>query len=224
MIDAVCFDLDGTLGGYGGDFAGLLAVARSALGLEQCSMNEFAGIVQQELRREGPLDLQTVLVRTLDRLEQRQAPGLSDLVEQILEQYASEVRRAPGAAQLLERLDSKGVKLALISNGPEDMQRAALRALGFERHFRAVIISGDRDVAARKPASRVFALACTGLESQPSATLMVGNDPVGDVKGALDHGMPAVLIGSDRDAHEYGVPAVGGMEPLDVLLRTRYGL
>jgi putative hydrolase of the HAD superfamily len=224
VIRAVCFDLDGTLGGYGGDFGGLLAVARSELGLEQCSMNQFAAIVQEELRREGSLDLHTVLVRTLDRLEQRAPPDLKELAEQVTTRYASEVRRAPGAAQLLARLDAKDVKMALISNGPEDMQRAALKALGFERHFRAVIISGDPDVAARKPASRVFALACTGLESLPAETLMVGNDPVADVKGATQYGMPAVLIGSDRDAREHGVPAVGGMEPLDVLLRTRYGL
>ncbi len=224
MIRAVCFDLDGTLGGYGGDFGGLLAVARSELGLEQCSMNEFASIVQQELRRDGALRLSTVISRTLDRLEQRAPPDLDELAEQVTQRYASEVRRAPGAAQLLSRLDAKGVKMALISNGPEDMQRAALRALGFERHFRAVIISGDPDVAVRKPGARVFALACTGLESLPEETLMIGNDPVADVAGALDYGMPAVLIGPDRDAREHGVPAVGGIEPLDVLLRTRYGL
>ncbi len=224
MVSAVCFDLDGTLGGYGGDFGGLLALARSELGLEQCSMNEFAAIVQQELGKDGALDLQTVLQRTLDRLEQRPPPDLAELAAQITAHYAAEVRRAPSAAQLLARLDAKGVKMALLSNGPVDMQRSALQALGFERHFRAVLISGDPDVASRKPAARMFSLACTGLESLPEETLMVGNDPVADVKGALDYGMPAVLIGSDRDAREHGVPAVGGMEPLDVLLRTRYGL
>ena len=41
MIKAVCFDLDGTLGGYGGDFGGLLALARSELGLEGASSSEF---------------------------------------------------------------------------------------------------------------------------------------------------------------------------------------
>ena len=77
MISAVCFDLDGTLGGYGGDFGGLLAVARSELGLEQCDMNRFAAILQQELRRDGPLDLATALSRTLERLEQRPPPRSS---------------------------------------------------------------------------------------------------------------------------------------------------
>ncbi|HZW28529.1 MAG TPA: HAD family hydrolase [Trueperaceae bacterium] len=224
MIRAVCFDLDGTLGGYGGDFGGLLAVARTELGLERCDMNRFAAIVQQELRRDGPLDLATVMERTLERLEQRPPPDLRDLAAAITARYASEVRPAPGAAKLLERLDAAGVRLGLITNGPVDMQRAALGALGFEGRFRVVIVSGDRDVAARKPSPRVFGLACTGLETLPAETLMVGDDPVADVRGALDYGLQAVLVGSDRDAKELGVPAVGGIEPLAVLLRSRYGL
>jgi len=224
VIRAVCFDLDGTLGGYGGDFGGLLAVARTELGLERCDMNRFAAIVQQELRRDGPLDLATVMERTLERLEQRPPPDLRDLAAAITARYASEVRPAPGAAKLLERLDAAGVRLGLITNGPVDMQRAALGALGFEGRFRVVIVSGDRDVAARKPSPRVFGLACTGLETLPAETLMVGDDPVADVRGALDYGLQAVLVGSDRDAKELGVPAVGGIEPLAVLLRSRYGL
>ena len=224
MIRAVCFDLDGTLGGYGGDFGGLLAVARTELGLERCDMNRFAAIVQQELRRDGPLDLATVMERTLERLEQRPPPDLRDLAAAITARYASEVRPAPGAAKLLERLDAAGVRLGLITNGPVDMQRAALGALGFEGRFRVVIVSGDRDVAARKPSPRVFGLACTGLETLPEETLMVGDDPVADVRGALDYGLQAVLVGSDLDAKELGVPAVGGIEPLAVLLRSRYGL
>jgi len=224
VIRAVCFDLDGTLGGYGGDFGGLLAVARTELGLEQCDMNRLASVAQEELRRDGPLDLATALRRTLERFEQRPPDDLEHLAAGITARYASEVRPAPGAARLLERLDEAGVRLGLVTNGPVDMQRAALEALGLERHFRAVIVSGDPDVGARKPSPRVFRLACAGLETAPEETLMVGDDPVADVRGALDFGMQAVLIGSDRDGRELGVPAVGGIEPLDVLLRSRYGL
>ena len=223
-IDGVCFDLDGTLGGYAGDFGGLLAQLRNELMLQQCTMNRFSSIVQEELRRDGHLTLRLLIERTLERLEQRVPPDVDDLAAEIAASYASEVRAAPGAAKLLARLDSQGVKLALLTNGPHDMQLAALRALGFERYFRVVLVSGDRDVAARKPAARIFALACTGLETAPQRTLMIGNDVHADVGGALDHGMQALLIGTDRDALERGVTAVGGMAPLDTLLRTRFGL
>lgn len=223
-IAGVCFDLDGTLGGYSGDFGGLLALLRSELMLQQCSMNRFGAIVQEELRRDGHLTLRLVIERTLERLEQRVPADLDQLATEIAGHYAAEVRPAQGAAALLTRLDGAGVKLALLSNGPADMQLAALRALGFERHFRVVLISGDRDVAARKPARRIFSLACTGLETAPERTLMIGNDPHADVGGALAYGMQALLLGTDRDAAEFGVTAVGGLVPLDTLLRTRYGL
>lgn len=223
-IDGVCFDLDGTLGGYAGDFGGLIALLRSELMLQQCAMNRFSAIVQEELGRDGHLTLRLVIERTLARLEQRVPADIEQLATEIAERYASEVRPAQGAKALLERLDRTGVKLALLTNGPVDMQLAALRALGFERHFRVVLVSGDRDVAARKPSERIFSLACTGLETVPQRTLMIGNDPRADVDGALSFGMQALLIGSDRDARELGVTAVGGLVPLDTLLRTRYGL
>lgn len=223
-VDAVCFDLDGTLGGYAGDFGALLALLRSELMLQQCTMNRFASIVQEELRRDGHLTLRLVIERTLERLEQRVPPDVDELAAETARQYAAEVRPAQGARALLERLDRRGVRLALLTNGPHDMQLAALRALGFERHFRVVLVSGDRDVAARKPAQRIFSLACTGLESLPERTLMVGNDPQADIGGALAYGMQGLLIGADRHAEELGVTAVGGLVPLDTLLRTRFGL
>lgn len=223
-LDAICFDLDGTLGGYAGDFSGLLSLVRSELMLEQCAMNDFAAIVGQELRRDGALTLRLVMERTLERLEQRPQVDLDLLAAEIAAAYADEVRPAPGAAELLARLDAKGVKLALLSNGPVDMQRAALERTGFERHFRVVLISGDRDVAARKPGSRIFSLACAGLETMPERTLMVGDDVGADIEGAVAYGMHAVLVGPDRDVEELDVPAVGGLAPLDTLLRTRFGV
>lgn len=224
MIDAVCFDLDGTLGGYAGDFAGLLSLTRTELMLEQCTLNSFASMVQEELGREGHLTLKLVLERTLQRLEQRAQVDLDLLAGEIVAAYSEEVRPAPGAAALLARLSGKGVKLALLSNGPVDMQRAALERLGFARYFRVLLFSGDRDVGVRKPSARIFSLACAGLESQPERTLMVGNDPHADITGALNFGLQAILIGADRDGEELGVPAVGGLEPLDTMLRTRFGL
>jgi len=224
QLDAICFDLDGTLGGYAGDFSGLLALLRSELMLEQCAMNEFATIVAQELRRDGPLTLGQAIERTLERLEQRPQVDLESLAADVAAKYAEEVRPAPGAAQLLARLDAQGVKLALLSNGPVDMQRAALAKVGFERFFRVVLISGDRDVGVRKPGARIFSLACAGLETVPQRTLMIGDDVAADIQGALDYGMQAVLVGADREAQALGVPAVGGLAPLDTLLRTRFGV
>jgi len=224
VIRALCFDLDGTLGGYAGDFNAFLSLLRSELMLQACDMNDFARIMREELARDGELRLETVLRRALLRLDQRAPVDLAALADAALDAYADEVRPAAGAARMLERLGVRGVPMAVVSNGPVDMQRSALRALGFERHFRAVLISGDPDVACRKPAPRIFSLACAGLLTPPGETLMVGDTPEADIRGALDYGLEAVFVGPDAEGARLGVPAVGGVEPLDALLRERYGL
>jgi len=220
----LCFDLDGTLGRYAGDFRAFAGLLRGQLMLQACDMNRFYDLLSVELRRDGPVTLERGLAAVLERLDQRVPADLPALAAEAVEAYAEDVRPLPGARELLERLDAAGVPMALLTNGPEDMQRAALAALGFGRCFRVVLVSGDRDVAARKPAPRIFALACTGLQSLPERTVMIGDSPEADVRGALDYGLQAVLVGDAGRAGVLGVPAVAGMAELDALLRTRYGV
>lgn len=215
-MPAVCFDLDGTLGEYAADFAAYTALLRNELGLHQCDMNAFAKLLDEEMRRDGPLTVELALRRVLERLQQRPPADLAELAAAAVATYAADYRALPGAAELLGELDARGVRLALISNGPDDMQRAALAAIGFGRHFRAVIVSGDRDVAARKPAPRPFALACTALESSPRETVMVGDDEHADVAGACDYGMRAVLIGRPGGALPAGALPAGAVAVPDL--------
>lgn len=228
MIKAICFDLDGTLGRYTGDFQSFAALLRSELMLQMCDMNSFFQLLDSELRRDGPVTTESALLAVLDRLEQRPPPDLARVAAYATKAYAEDVKPLPGAAQLLQRLDDQGVKLALVSNGPHDMQMAALQALGFARHFRVVLISGDRDVAARKPAPRIFSLACAGLQTVPQVTLMVGDTLGADIVGAVDYGLKAVLVdeagASSQEPLPEGVAVVSGMAELSDLLGARYGL
>ncbi len=225
MVKAVCFDLDGTLARYTGDFQGLMALLRSELMLQMCDMNSFGAALQAELAHEGALRLEDALARVLERFEQRPPPDLARIAEGAARAYAEEIRTYPGAQALLERLDRAGVKLALLSNGPDDMQKAALNATGLARYFRVVLVSGDRDVAARKPAPRIFSLACAGLQTVPEETLMVGDNAVADVGGALEYGLQAVLIAHPDHAEPVtapaGVPLVRSLGELDDMLQAR---
>src|SRR5690606_9408753 len=188
----LCFDLDGTLGRYAGDFRAFAGLLRGQLMLQACDMNRFYDLLSVELRRDGPVTLERGLAAVLERLDQRVPADLPALAAEAVEAYAEDVRPLPGARELLERLDAAGVPMALLTNGPEDMQRAAL--------------------------------ACTGLQSLPERTVMIGDSPEADVRGALDYGLQAVLVGDAGRAGALGVPAVAGMAELDALLRTRYGV
>lgn len=223
MVRAVCFDLDGTLARYGGGFRSFVGLLRHELVLES-DLDRLAQLLQEEIARDGPLTLESALTRTLARLEQRPPPDLPELVRSAVHAYAADVRPVEGAGELLARLHARGVPLALVSNGPVDMQRAALTKLGYERFFRVVLISGDADVGARKPAARIFSLACTGLESLPGETLMVGDTADGDVTGARAFGMQAVLVGDAAEGVRLGVPAAADLKAVDVLLHDRFAL
>lgn len=204
-MKGVCFDMDDTLGRYSGDFPAFLAFVRNELGLHQCDANEFARLIELELDRDGHLTFELVLRRTMERLEQRPPHDLADLARHAVGAYAADYRPLPGAEGLLRDLDAKGVKLALLTNGPDDLQRAALAALGFAGRFRTVLVSGDPDVAARKPAPRIFALALTALELVPEEVVMVGDNLDADVLGALDYGLVAIHVGPPDAALPDGV-------------------
>lgn len=223
MAKAICFDLDGTLARYTGDFQALAALVRSELMLQMCDMNSFFSTLQSELKRDGALTLEDVLRRVLERLQQRAPADLDRVASGAVRAYAEDVRLYPGAKELLERLDNAGVKLALLSNGPDDMQKAALAAVGLGRYLRVVLVSGDRDVAARKPAPRIFSLACAGLQTVPENTVMVGDNLEADVLGALDYGLEAVLMDHAGQRSEAeapaGVPVVRSLEELGDLLQ-----
>lgn len=210
-VKAVCFDFDGTLAHFTGDFAAFIEGLRAELGLTQCDMRSFAEHLSRELRREGAVTLHSALTETLAALLQHPPGDLQRVAARAAQAYSAEVALLPGAQEVLAYCKQRGLPLALLSNGPEDMQRAAVRAVGIEGFFQSILISGDRDVGVRKPHPRLFGLACAGLESLPAETLMVGDDPYADMAGALEAGMRAVRVGGEAGEGFEAVPDLGAL-------------
>jgi|SRR3990172_2563967 len=84
------------------------------------------------------------------------------------------------------------VSFALITNGASDTQREALRVLGIEHYFGAVIISGEVGIA--KPDASVFRLALDKLGVEPEAVWHVGDSLRNDVAGAKAASLAAVWL------------------------------
>lgn len=198
MWRAICFDLDGTLARYQGDFDQLLDGLRTDLGLLACDFATFRSRLSSELRREGPGTLTTAVAATLELLEQRLPEDLPTVVERALERYSTDLRLLPGAGELLKDLRGRGIPLALVTNGPSDMQRSGIAALGIASHFEAVLVSGDREVGVRKPDRLIFELACKRLGVGVQETLMVGDDLEKDVEGAIGAGLAALQVSDSR--------------------------
>ena len=208
MIKAVCFDFDGTLAHFTGDFALLADGLRSDLGLTQCGANTLLERRAQIERRDGATTFGDTVSAALEALELRVPDDLEQLAAQVVEDYCAQMALLPGALDVLNFCCDREMPLVLITNGPADMQRAAVRAVGIESYFQRILVSGDVDVAVRKPHPHIFQLACEALGTQPGETLMIGDNLEADVKGALGYEMQAVYLGKEPSAGYETLPDI----------------
>lgn len=112
------------------------------------------------------------------------------------EEVGSRIRLFDDAIETLEALRGEGYRLALLTNGPTEMQRGKIARFDLEKHFDAVVIEGV--FGHGKPNREVFdhALAVTGVE--PHEAWHVGDNLYADVGGAKNAGIHAVWIHRDR--------------------------
>ena len=194
MISALCFDFDGTLAHYTGDFATLNRVTFERLGLPlsyfEASVDSFA----KQVRAEGHSTIPIILKRVLEDLS-LPSQNVSNAADLMIREYIKDMKLLPGAKEVLEL--TQNLPRAIITNGPSDMQRAAIRQVGIEDKL-TIVVSGDEDVAIRKPNPRIFEIACERLKVESENVLMVGDNLEADVKGALACGMQAIWIGQDE--------------------------
>ena len=119
--------------------------------------------------------------------------GFQECFEELLEHFAtaSNWRCFPDVAGLIPALHSHGVQVAIASNFDRRLNRVC-DGLAELAEVDCRIVSSL--VGYRKPARQFFdaVVAATGI---PAANiLMVGDDPVNDIQGALSSGLQAALI------------------------------
>jgi putative hydrolase of the HAD superfamily len=106
----------------------------------------------------------------------------------------------------LETLASRGVKIAVVTNGGRDRQQRKLDALGISSWLDAILISEVEGV--RKPDPEIFRRALTRCGVEASAALFVGDHPEVDVGGALQAGLRAAWKVVPYWSCDHDVPAV----------------
>ena len=101
------------------------------------------------------------------------------------------VRPIDGARETLARLRSRGVPVAILTNGWTPLQQKKIaRALGDAAHGLTVLVSDE--LGAVKPARAAFDALVAALGVPREHVWYVGDNPVGDVTGALAAGLRAV--------------------------------
>ncbi len=127
--------------------------------------------------------------------ESLEEQGVHDdaLCEALAHRYLSERRlypRYPEIDPLLKALS--GYKLGIVTNGVPDLQREKLQGSMLQDRFQAIAVSGELDIG--KPQRGIFDHICQELGVEPSACVMVGDNPERDVAGAASAGMKSVWV------------------------------
>ena len=99
-----------------------------------------------------------------------------------------------GALDTLEYLAGK-YRLHIITNGFSQVQEKKIRHASIGHYFNTVTNSEMAGV--KKPHRDIFAFALQAAGARPESSIMIGDCPEADVKGALDFGMRAILFSTE---------------------------
>ena len=124
--------------------------------------------------------------------------GASDtgVAEEIADAYSGErdegVGVFPGAIETLLHFRTARRKLALVTNGGSEMQRAKIEKFKLENFFHHIQIEGE--YGRGKPEKQVFLNTLKALEVSAVDTWMVGDDLLRDVAGAQSAGIYGIWL------------------------------
>jgi HAD superfamily hydrolase (TIGR01509 family) len=186
QIDAVIFDLDGTLVD---SQPAVLRATKEALGRFGIEVSD------QEVRDKfggGSRNIMSYfLVRELG--EAKAEEHIDEAVEAkntLQTEYSTEVAILPGVRELLSQLKDDGFAIAIATMGAGDVARRVLSHNQIDDYF-AVVLTVD-DVTKPKPDPEILIMAAEKLNVEISRSLYVG-DSNHDLGSAEAAGMPFVL-------------------------------
>lgn len=196
-VDAVLFDLDDTLCRYRRSGAELLALC-----FERVGVDPFFTVEEYHARYDEHLGVIDDMTQFRERcfVEVAEAKDRApDLAREVARAYADE--RDQSAVDLvtgaMEAVDALAVDhhLGLVTNGPPDMQREKLSAIGLTDAFDVTVFAGFETAA--KPNPEPFHAALEELGVDGERAVHVGNSLTTDVDGAKRAGVRAAWVRSE---------------------------
>jgi 2-phosphoglycolate phosphatase len=196
-IDAVLFDLDGTLADTAGDLAGALNRVRAERGLPPVPMADLRAHASSGAR--GLLGAGMGITP--------EAADYPELREAFLAHYAACLADTtvlfPGVAELLDAIERRGLRWGIVTNKFARFTGPVVSALALAQRA-AMVVSGDT-TPHPKPHPAPLLHAAAGLKLPPSRCMYVGDD-LRDITAGNAAGMATIVA-------EYGY--IGASETSD---------
>jgi phosphoglycolate phosphatase len=204
MKTAVIFDLDGTLVDSLEDLATAMNLTLEHRGFPIHPVEAYKRLVGNGFRNLALLSLPEK-ARDTATVEIVHAEAASYYAKHCTDR----TRPYAGVPQLLEALSAKKIPLAVLSNKPDELTRRVTSALFAAGSF--AFVRGESELFPRKPDPASALDIAARLETQPSATLYLGDSDV-DMATARAAGMVALgaLWGfrGEAELRESGAKAV----------------
>lgn len=108
------------------------------------------------------------------------------------------------------------VKIAMITNGSTERQKAKIRHTNLHSYFDIVIIS--EEVGLRKPDKRIFELALNKLDVRAEDTLFVGDDLEKDIAGCQNVNIKGIWFNPNKFMNTSKIKPYAEINTLDCLL------
>ena len=147
-LQAIIFDLDDTL--YPKESyvqSGFHQISRLFLGQVQAVYDQLWNAYAEQCTTERDhTDADEAVAGAIDTMLQTQGLYSDEMAEKCLriyEQHRPVIQPYDGVVELLEQLRDRGIRLGLLIDGPAEMQREKLRALGIIPFFDEIIITDD---------------------------------------------------------------------------------
>ena len=177
------------------------------------SIQEYRGWYwgDPERHRRARLNLNIARREVVAGALQRLGIDAPELAVEIGDFYATRSKRLihpfPGAIDTLHTLLGHGVRMALITNGMADHQRAKVDRFDLARFFDCVLTEGQFGVG--KPDDRVYAHALGQLDTPPEQAWMVGDNLEWEVAAPQRLGMTGIWV----DSAGTGLPESSAVRP-----------
>lgn len=220
---AILFDLDDTiLGSEGGDH---LSLWKSCVddyihhfpALDAPVLfNEIRQVADKfwgdpDRHRIGRLDIRTarqnIVIKSVENLDQSNKKAALELADHY--HHRREYNTAPfeGALETLQYFQRQPIKMALITNGASEVQRAKIDKHELEPFFDLVLVEGE--FGAGKPDPSVYHHILASFDVRPEESWIVGDNLEWEVRVPQELGMNTVW----HDAHNEGLPGDSSVQP-----------
>ncbi len=188
MYRALLFDLDGTLAETDSLHLPTWMDALEPYGVEvdeEFYRDKISGRSTAEIVRE-----------LLPELTDEQGRSIGDAKEASFRERASELEPLPGLVDFVERGRKRGMRIALVTNAPEENVKMILLALKLRDFFDTVVLADEVEAVKPDPAPYRAALEKTGV---PAEEALAFEDSISGISSSVAAGIPTVGIASSQE-------------------------